>query len=145
VPQSLADGLWGSLGIGVLTGMRNMSALAALTRAASFGLTRIGWIPSGRDPIGLATAAAFAEMAGNKMPFAPGRRVLPSFLVRLAPGAVGDAALAGRRAARAEGAVSGIAGAVAGTLIGRAARGGTTRTAGDRVSAAEQKQAGVAE
>ena len=49
-------------------------------------------------PRGLATAAALAEMAGDKMPFAPDRRIAPSFLVRLALGAVGGAALAGRGA-----------------------------------------------
>jgi uncharacterized membrane protein len=133
--DGIADDLRGSLGIGVLTGMRSMSALAALTWTASLGWSRIGWIPSGPAARGLATAAALAEMAGDKMPFAPDRRIVPSFLVRLALGAVGGAALAGRRASLAEGAVTGIAGAVAGTLIGRAARGGTTRTAGDWVRA----------
>jgi len=124
-------GLWASLGIGVLTGMRSMSALAALTWAASLGHTRIGWIPSGPGARGLATAAALAEMAGDKMPFAPDRRIVPSFLVRLALGAVGGAALAGRGASPMEGAVTGLTGAVAGTALGRAARGGTTRSAGD--------------
>ena len=129
--HGMGDGLWGSLGIGVLTGMRSMSALAALTWAASLGRARIRWIPSGPEARGLATVAALAEMAGDKMPFAPDRRIAPSFLVRLALGAIGGAALAGRGASPAEGAVTGVAGAVAGTLLGRAARGGTTRSARD--------------
>jgi uncharacterized membrane protein len=127
----LVNGIWGSLGIGVLTGMRSMSALAALTWAASLGRLRIGWIPSGPEVRGLSTAAALAEMAGDKMPFAPDRRIVPSFLVRLALGAVGGAALAGRGSLRMAGAAAGVVGVVAGTLLGRAARGGTTRSAGD--------------
>jgi uncharacterized membrane protein len=103
--DATANGLWGSLGIGVLTGMRSMSALAALAWAASLGRTRIGWIPSGPEARGLATAAALAEMVGDKMPFAPDRRIVPSFLVRLVRLVLG--------------------------AVGRAARGGTTRSAGD--------------
>lgn len=129
--NGMMDGLWGSLGIGVLTGMRSMSALAALTWAASLGRARIRWIPSGPEARGLAIAAALAEMTGDKMPFAPDRRIVPSFLLRLALGAVGGAALAGRPVSRLQGAVTGVAGAIVGTLLGRAVRGGTTRSAGD--------------
>lgn len=126
-----AGGLRGSFLFGVLTGMRAMSALAALISAAAQGGTRLAWIPSGPEARGLALAAALAEMAGDKMPFAPDRRILPSFLLRLGLGAVGGAALAGRGKAWRDGALTGVAGAVAGTLLGRAARGATTRSAGD--------------
>jgi uncharacterized membrane protein len=124
-------GLVPSFGIGVVTGMRSMTAAAALSWAAWLGRTRIGWIPAGPEARGLATTMALAEMAGDKMPFAPDRRILPSFLVRLALGAVGGAALAGRGASRADGAVLGMVGAIAGTWLGRAARGGTTRSSAD--------------
>jgi uncharacterized membrane protein len=125
------DNLWPSFGIGFVAGQRSMTACAALTWAAAFGKTRTGWIPTGTRPRGLATAAALAEMAGDKMPFAPDRRIAPSVLARFAIGAVGGAALAGWNAPLADGALAGIAGATLGTLLGRAARGGTTRSAAD--------------
>ncbi|MBL6455806.1 hypothetical protein JMJ55_10770 [Belnapia sp. T6] len=125
------EGHWGAFGIGVLSGLRSMSAVAALSWAAASGHIRIGWIPLGPERRGLATVAALAEMAGDKMPFAPDRRIVPSFLVRLVLGAVGGAALAGGGVSRREGAMTGVAGAVAGTLLGRAARGATTRSGSD--------------
>lgn len=120
-----------SLGIGLVTGMRSMTACAALSWAASQGRTRAGWIPDGPVPRGLATAAALAEMAGDKMPFAPDRRIAPSIAVRLAIGAVGGAALAGRDELALGGAVAGMSGAMVGTWLGRTARGGTTRSGSD--------------
>lgn len=129
--SGVADSLWPAFGIGFLTGMRSMSAVAALTWAASKGRLRVDWIPSGSAARLAATAAALSEMAGDKMPFAPDRRIPPSFLLRLTIGGIGGAALAARGTRRAEGAAAGIAGAVAGTLLGRAARGATTRSGSD--------------
>ncbi|WP_336491554.1 hypothetical protein [Methylobacterium nigriterrae] len=120
-----------SFGIGFVAGLRSMTACAALSWAASRGRTRTEWIQAGPLPRGLTTAAALAEMVGDKMPFAPDRRIPPSFAARIAIGAVGGAALAGRDASPAIGALVGMAGALAGTLVGRAARGSTTRSGFD--------------
>ena len=117
-----------SFGLGFVAGMRNMTACAALAWAASDGRTRGTLIPGGPGARTLATAAAVAEMAGDKMPFAPDRRLPPSCAFRLAGGAVGGWALAGRRASPETGALAGVAGAIAGTLLGRAARGPDSRT-----------------
>ncbi|WP_407530441.1 hypothetical protein [Methylobacterium oryzisoli] len=117
-----------SFGIGFVAGMRSMSACAALTWAASQGRTRGDVIPLGPGARALATTAALAEMAGDKMPFAPDRRIPPSFAFRLAIGAVGGWALTGRGASPRSGALAGVAGAIAGTLLGRAARGPDSRT-----------------
>jgi uncharacterized membrane protein len=125
------DKLWPSFGIGFVAGLRSMTACAALTWAAALERTRTGWIPVGPGPRSLATAAALAEMAGDKMPFAPDRRIAASVLARFTIGAVGGAVLAGRDAPLAAGALAGIAGAALGTLLGRAARGGATRSAAD--------------
>ena len=121
-----------SIGIGILAGMRTMSACAALCWAASRGRTRGDIIPAGPGSRTLATAAALAEMAGDKLPFSPDRRIPPSFAARLAIGAFGGWALAGRSASPRTGALAGLAGAVAGTLVGRAARGADSRTASGR-------------
>ncbi|GEP07487.1 hypothetical protein [Methylobacterium oxalidis] len=117
-----------SFGIGFVAGLRSMTACAALSWAASQRRTRVTWIPDGPGARGLITALALAEMAGDKMPFAPDRRIPPSFAARLAIGAAGGVALAEPRALRRNAALAGMAGAIAGTLLGRAARGGTTRS-----------------
>ena len=112
-----------SFGIGFLAGLRSLSACAALTWVAAGGRTRGVARPAGSAARGLAATAALAEMAGDKLPFAPDRRIPPSFAVRLALGAAGGWMLTGRHASPGVGALAGLAGAVAGTLIGRAARG----------------------
>ena len=121
-----------SFGIGFVAGLRSMSACAALTWAASQGRTRGDLIPDGPGARALATTFAAAEMAGDKMPFAPDRRIPPSFALRLAIGAVGGWALTGRGASPEYGALAGVAGAIAGTLLGRSARGGDSHTAAGR-------------
>lgn len=118
-----------SFGIGFVGGMRSMSACAALSWAASWGRTRDGLIPGSPSARAVTTAAALTEIAGDKMPFAPDRRIPPSFALRLVVGAVGGWALAGRGASPRTGAIAGVAGAVAGTLLGRAARGPDSQTA----------------
>lgn len=117
-----------SFGIGFVAGMRSMSACAALCWAASQGRTRRAPIPSGLAACAVSTTAALGEIAGDKMPFAPDRRIPASFALRIAIGAVGGYALAGRRDSPEYGAVAGIAGAVAGTLLGRSARGADSKT-----------------
>ncbi|MHC2019939.1 hypothetical protein [Methylobacterium sp. CM6247] len=92
----------------------------------------------------LFTTAAIAEMAGDKMPFAPDRRIPPSFAFWLAIGAIGGWALAGRHTSPKTGALAGMAGAVAGTLLGRAARGPDSRTASGRAKGLAEDAAAVA-
>lgn len=132
-----------SFGIGFVAGMRSMSACAALTWAASQGRTRGDLVPAGPVARTLATTAAAAEMAGDKMPYAPDRRIPPSFAFRLAIGAVGGWALAGGRAQPEYGILAGVAGAVAGTLLGRAARGGDSRTAAGRTRGLAEDTAAI--
>ena len=122
---------WASFGIGFVAGMRSMTASAALVWAASLDRSRVAWLPSGPLPRRLATAAALAEMAGDKMPFAPDRRIPASILARLVIGAVGGMAFSGRKVSLLDAALSGMVGAVAGTVLGRAARGPATRSRAD--------------
>ncbi|GJD59896.1 hypothetical protein [Methylobacterium frigidaeris] len=132
-----------AFGIGFVAGLRSMTACAALTFAAAEQRTRGTVIPSGPGARGLATAAALAEMAGDKMPFAPDRRTPPSFAARLVIGAVGGWVLAGPRASPEAGALAGVAGAVAGTLLGRAARGPDSRTLPGRATGFAEDAAAV--
>ena len=132
-----------SFGLGFVAGMRNMTACAALTWAASEGRTRGNLIPAGPGAHTLATGAAMAEMAGDKMPFAPDRRIPPSFALRIAVGAFGGWALAGQRSCPEVGALAGVAGAVAGTLLGRAARGADSLTTPGRAKGLAEDAAAV--
>lgn len=120
-----------SFGIGFVAGMRNMTACAALTWAASEGRTRSGFIPASPEARTLATATALAEMAGDKMPFTPTAVSHPhsrpgSQSVRLADGRSPDAA---RHPSTG---LAGVAGARAGRLLGRAVRGPDSRTVSGR-------------
>jgi uncharacterized membrane protein len=54
--------LWLPFGIGLVAGMRSMTASVALSWTASLGQIGTGWIPAGVWPRGLATAAALAEI-----------------------------------------------------------------------------------
>ena len=111
-----------SLGIGAVAGMRTMTASAALSWAAP------GWIglPIHRAghtrPALAATLLALGEIVGDKLPFAPDRRIPPSLAARLAIGGAGGAALAGRGGSPLTGAAYGVVGALIGTYGGRAAR-----------------------
>jgi uncharacterized membrane protein len=128
-------GYWPSVRIGLVTGMRSMTTVAALGWASSLGAGRLGWVPSGSRARFAVTAAALGEMAGDKMPFAPDRRIPASFALRLLLGGLGGVMFANRSLPLSRGALAGVAGAVAGTLLGRAARGATTRSRADLVRA----------
>ena len=116
-----------SLGIGAVAGMRTMTASAALSWAAP------GWIGPSISRAGharpalAATLLALGEIVGDKLPFAPDRRIPPSLAVRLAIGGAGGAALVGRSGSPLTGAAYGVVGALIGTFGGRAARALTAR------------------
>lgn len=120
-----------SFGIGVVAGMRSLSACAALTWAASLGRTRDVPVPSGPGALSRRRRLS-PRWPATRCRSPPDRRIPPSFAVRLVIGTVGGWALAGRRASPEVGALAGMAGAVAGTFLGRAARGPDARTASGR-------------
>ena len=73
------------------------------------------------------TLLALGEIIGDKLPFAPDRRIPPSLAARLAIGGAGGAALVDRGSSPLTGAAYGVAGALIGTFGGRAARALTAR------------------
>ena len=117
-----------SLLFGIATGMRSMTGLAALCWAGWLGRAHPGLAPTGITARNWALALAAGEIAGDKMPFAPDRRIPASFAFRLALGAAGGAALSGPDHSLADGALSGVLGAIVGTLAGRFFRGPKTCT-----------------
>lgn len=113
--------------IGVVAGLRAMTAPAALAWGAHLGAlqlagTPLAWLGGAVAPW-IFTVLAVAELVSDQLPFTPSRKTPPQFAARLvsggfcgaAVGLVGDAWIAG--------ALLGVVGAVVGTLGGSQARG----------------------
>jgi uncharacterized membrane protein len=113
--------------IGIVAGLRAMTAPAAVSWAA-----RLGWLnlaPAGLAFLGYAftpwilTVLALVELVTDQLPTTPSRTVPVQFGARLLTGGLSGAAIGAAGGAFTIGLVAGIAGAVIGTLGGRAVRG----------------------
>jgi uncharacterized membrane protein len=119
--------------LGIIAGLRSMTAPAAVAWATHFG-----WLHLEATPLAfLGSAAAryvllalmVAELAADKLPFTPSRTRPGPFIGRILTGMLAGAAVtAGLGQSLAAGAVAGALGAVAGTLGGYRARTGLVRT-----------------
>jgi uncharacterized membrane protein len=112
--------------IGVVAGLRAMTAPAAVSWAA-----RIGWLnlaPTSLAFLGYAftpwvlTALALAELVTDQLPSTPSRTVPAQLGARLVSGGLSGAGIGAARGGLFIGLVAGIVGAVIGTLGGRACR-----------------------
>ena len=108
--------------IGVVAGLRSMTAPAAVSWAA-----RLGWLPLEGTPLAflghpvtpyILTALGAGELIADKLPNTPSRKSALGFSGRIVTGALSGAAIGASDNALALGLVSGIIGAVAGTLLG---------------------------
>lgn len=126
--------------IGIVTGLRTMTPLAALSWAA-----QLGWIqPEGTWLAFLAarltsyifTAAAVGELIADKLPMTPSRKVPIQFSGRVLVGAFCGLAMATPHGTAVIGAVLGAVGAVIGTLGGAAMRSGLASAFGKDFPAA---------
>jgi uncharacterized membrane protein len=115
------------LSIGIIAGLRAMTAPAAVSWAA-----RLGWLdlaPTSLAFLGYAftpwifTVLAIGELITDQLPSTPSRTVPVQFGTRIIVGALTGAAIGAHGGSLATGAIAGIIGAVIGTLGGRAARG----------------------
>lgn len=112
--------------IGVVAGLRTVTAPAAVCWAAYLGKLALGdswlaWLGYGWTPY-IVTLLALAELVTDQLPSTPSRKVLPQFGGRIAAGALCGAAFGVPAGAWAVGAIAGAAGAVIGTLGGAAVR-----------------------
>jgi uncharacterized membrane protein len=124
-----------ALGLGIVAGLRSMTAPAVVAWAArlghlDLGSTPLAWLGSA-VAAWLLAAAAVGELIADKLPFTPNRTALGPFVGRLLTGALaGGALVAGHGGSLAGGAVAGAAGAVVGTFGGYRARTGLVRALG---------------
>jgi len=108
--------------IGVVTGLRSMTAPAAVSWAA-----RVGWLHLENTPLAFLGFAAtpwvlsllaLLELVADKLPKTPSRKSAVGFTARLVSGALCGAAVGASRQALVAGLVAGVLGAIAGTLGG---------------------------
>lgn len=112
--------------IGVIAGLRAMTAAAAMSWAAAAGSVDLTGSPLSvldhRFAPWILSLLALAEFVSDKLPKTPSRKVPVQFGTRILVGAVAGAAIGIGGGMAAIGAVTGAAGAVVGTLGGAAAR-----------------------
>jgi uncharacterized membrane protein len=121
--------------IGVVAGLRSMTAPAAVAWAAHFGWLNLADTPLAflGSPVAryLLLVLMLGELVADKLPFTPSRKRPGPFAARIVTGALSGAALtAGLGHSLAGGAVAGALGGVAGTLGGYRARTGLVRALG---------------
>ena len=126
--------------IGIVAGLRAMTAPAAVSWAA-----RLGWLnlaPTGLAFLGYAftpwifTALALGELVTDQLPTTPSRKVPVQFGTRILVGGLCGAAIGAASGQLVIGLLGGVVGAVIGTLGGAAVRGRLAATFGqDRPAA----------
>ena len=108
--------------LGVVAGLRSMTAPAAVSWAARLGRlhlesTWLAFLGFAYTPFILAVLAV-GELIADKLPKTPSRKAPPGFIARLLSGALCGAALGASTAGLIGGFVAGVLGVVVGTLGG---------------------------
>ena len=126
--------------IGIVAGLRTMTAPAAVSWAAY-----LGWLPLQNTPLAILgnvvmvytlTVLAIGELIADQLPKTPSRKVPVQFGARIVSGTLCGAAIGAAGRALAGRPVAGIIGAVIGTLGGAEARGRLARGFGRDMPAA---------
>jgi len=115
-----------SLLIGIIAGLRTMTAPAAVAVGARYGLIAVAGTPLAF--MGYSWTAwilcilAVGELITDQLPTTPSRKVPVQFTARVLTGALAGATLAAPQGSPVTGLIAGIVGAVIGTLGGAAFR-----------------------
>jgi uncharacterized membrane protein len=126
--------------IGVVAGLRAMTAPAAVSWAA-----RLGWLDLAASPLAflgyaftpwIMTVLALGELAGDKLPTTPSRKLPAPFGGRILSGGLCGGAIGAAHGSLVIGAIAGIIGAVVGTLGGHAFRAWLAKVFGKDLPAA---------
>lgn len=113
--------------IGVIAGLRAMTAPAAVAWAA-----HLGWFDLSQTPLAFMgyqwtpwvfTVFAIVELITDQLPTTPSRKVPTQFGARIVMGALSGAAIGAAGGQLVVGAITGVVGAVIGTYGGAAVRG----------------------
>ncbi|WP_426039555.1 DUF4126 domain-containing protein [Brevundimonas sp. DC300-4] len=112
--------------IGVVAGLRAMTAPAAIAWAAWLGIvplvgTPLAFLGHIAAPI-ILTLAAIAELITDQLPKTPSRKLPIQFITRILMGGLGGAAIGIAGGSLVGGLVAGVVGAVIGTYGGAEAR-----------------------
>ena len=115
-----------ALAIGVIAGLRAMTAPAAIAWAAWLGIlplagTPLGFLAHIAAPI-ILTLAAIAELIADQLPKTPSRKVPVQFITRILMGGLSGAAIGIVWGSWIGGLVAGVVGAVIGTYGGAEGR-----------------------
>jgi uncharacterized membrane protein len=115
-----------SLLIGIVAGLRTMTAPAAVSWAGRLGwlnlaTTRLAFVAHAVTT-GIFTALALVEFVTDQLPTTPSRTVPRQFGARIASGALCGGSIGASSGALVVGLIAGIVGAVIGTLGGRRVR-----------------------
>ncbi len=126
--------------IGVVAGLRALTAPAAVAWGAHLGLiplqgTPLAWL-GGNIAAWVFTALAVLELVGDQLPQTPSRKVPVQFGTRIASGAFCGAAIGMLGGAWIGGAIAGAIGAVIGTLGGADVRARLAKAFGKDLPAA---------
>ena len=124
--MNVTSGLVLPLLIGVIAGLRAMTAPAAISLAARAGrldlaTTRLAFLGYAYTPW-IFAVLALVELVTDQLPTTPSRTVPIQFGTRILMGGLTGGAIAASGGALAIGVIAGMAGAVIGTLGGRALR-----------------------
>ena len=108
--------------IGVVAGLRSMTAPAAISWAARLGWlhlenTWLAFLGFAATPY-ILSVAAIGELIADKLPKTPSRKAPVGFIARVVSGALCGAAIGATREALLGGIAAGVLGSVAGTLGG---------------------------
>ena len=126
--------------LGAVAGLRTMTAPAAVSWAAALGVLKLTGTPlaflGAMVTPWILTALAAGELVVDKLPKTPSRKVPVSFGARILTGGFAGAAVGLSAGALLPCLVLGVAGAVAGTYGGAAARGALARAFGRDLLAA---------
>jgi uncharacterized membrane protein len=126
--------------IGVVAGLRAMTAPAAVSWAA-----HLGWLPLQDTPLAflgftatpyIFTVLAIVELITDQLPKTPSRTVPMQFGARIVLGGLSGAAIGAAHGGLLGGLIAGVVGAVIGTLGGAKVRGALARTFGRDLPAA---------
>ncbi|MFM0110862.1 DUF4126 domain-containing protein [Paraburkholderia nemoris] len=126
--------------IGVLAGLRAMTAPAAISWAA-----HLGWLPLQDTPLAflgfaatpyIFTVLAIVELITDQLPKTPSRTVPMQFGARIVLGGLSGAAIGAAHGGLVGGLIAGVVGAVIGTLGGARVRAALARTFGRDLPAA---------